>query len=253
MNEKTVLRARDFWTSIVLIIVSLFLLYKTFDIPFLNTKAAGVNSAQWYNSAALVPYGIFISLLILALILMFISFKDGGAKHALSLVGIGFEREEVIRLCAISIILFFYIFGLVPRGDFIISSALLITSLIWGFYSGEGRPKLFSTIAMSAAGLYAMIVHFPRDEWAKPHDDDWVTLAIFIALTIYMLVRESSKEEFSRVVKLTPVISVLVPFILVMAMAFGFRQNVPNRTGLLFSKIEYHYYVTLKPLWQGKK
>lgn len=253
MNEKTILRARDFWTSIVLIVLSLGLLYKTSDIPFFDTRAAGVDAAGWYNSAALVPYGIFVSLLILAFVLLYISFKDGGAKHALSLVGIGFERDEVLRLCAISIILFFYIFGLVPRTDFIISSALLITCLIWGFYSGEGTPKLFSTLAMSAASLYAMIAHFPRSGWAKPHDDDWVTLAIFVALTIYMLVRESSKAKFSRVVKLTPLIAVLVPFLLVMAMAFGFRQNVPNRTGLLFSQIEYHYYVTLKPLWQGKK
>lgn len=251
MNEKTILRARDFWASMVLILLSLYLLYKTSNIPFFDAAAAGVDSAGWYNSAALVPYGIFVSLLILAFILLYISFKDGGAKHALSLVGIGFEREEVIRLCAISIILFFYIFGLVPRGDFIISSALLMTSLIWGFYSGEGKPKLYSILAISAAGLYAMIAHFPRSEWAKPHDDDWVTLVIFTVLTAYMLIHESSKAEFSRVVKLTPVISVLVPFILVMAMAFGFRQNVPNRTGLLFSKIEYHYYVTIKPLWQG--
>ena len=43
--------------------------------------------------------------------------------------------------------------------------------------------------------------------------------------------------------------AVLVPLMLVLAMAFGFRQNVPNRSGLLFSQIEYHYYVTLKPLW----
>lgn len=253
MNEKTILRARDFWTSIVLIVVSFFLLYKTSHIPFFDTKAAGVDAAGWYNSAALVPYGIFVSVLILAFVLLYISFKDDGAKHALSLVGIGFKRREVIRLCAISIILFFYIFGLVPRGDFIISSALLITALIWGFYSGEDKPKLISTLAMSVAGLYAMITHFPRSEWAKPHDDDWVTLAVFIILTIYMLVREYTKAEFSRVVKLTPVIAVLVPFVLVMAMAFGFRQNVPNRTGLLFSKIEYHYYVTIKPIWQGKK
>ena len=54
------------------------------------------------------------------------------------------------------------------------------------------------------------------------------------------------------VTRITPIVSVMAPLILVLAMAFGFRQNVPNRTGLLFSKIEYHYYVTVRPLWRGK-
>jgi hypothetical protein len=48
-----------------------------------------------------------------------------------------------------------------------------------------------------------------------------------------------------------PVIAILAPVILVCAMAFGFRQNVPNRGGLIFSQIEYHYYVTLRPLWRS--
>lgn len=48
--------------------------------------------------------------------------------------------------------------------------------------------------------------------------------------------------------RLTPVIAVAAPLILVCAMAFGFRQNVPARGGLIFKQIEYHWYVTLKPL-----
>ncbi len=47
-----------------------------------------------------------------------------------------------------------------------------------------------------------------------------------------------------------PAIAILAPLILVCAMAFGFRQNVPNRGGLIFKQIEYHYYVTLRPIWR---
>ena len=68
-----------------------------------------------------------------------------------------------------------------------------------------------------------------------------------------MFVMESRKGPLKRIVKITPVLSIIAPLILVVAMAFGFRQNVPNRTGLLFSHIEYHYYVSIRPLWQGKK
>ena len=236
-----------------MMVVSLFFLFETSEIPFWDTQSAGVESAEWYNSAALVPYGIFIALFVLALSLLVISIQDGGAKYALSLLGLGYSHYEAVRLTSISVILFFYIFGLVPRVDFIIASALMITALIWGFHRGERFNMVFCAGLVTAVSLYAMLVHFPRSEWSKPHDDDWVALVAFLGLTLFMFFRDKRKGNFDRITKITPVISVITPLILVLAMAFGFRQNVPNRTGLVFSKIEYHYYVTLRPLWQGKK
>lgn len=252
MEDKTVLRARDFWTSLVLMATSVFFIYKTTDIPFFNTKSAGVDAAEWYNSAALVPYGIFYAMLALSIVLLFISIKEGGAQRALSLTGIGFTKDETLRVTSVSAILLLYIFGLVPRVDFIIGSALMITCLIWGFHNGDQKSMLISVSAIAIASFYALIAHFPRSEWTKPHDDDWVTLLVFAALTVVMFIKERRGNALDRIVKLTPVISILVPTILVCAMAFGFRQNVPNRQGLIFSHIEYHYFVTIKPLWQGQ-
>lgn len=252
MDEKTVLRVRDFWTSLFLITVSCFFLYQTSDIPFLNTQVAGVDAADWYNSAALVPYGIFGGMLLLSIVLLCIAIRDGGAKHALQSVGIGYSGSELARTLCISIILFFYIFGLVPRVDFILSSSLLITAMIWGFHNGNRQAMLICTGIVSVVSLYAFILHFPRTEWAKPHDDDWVTLCAFLLLTVVMFSFEKRAGNISAVTKITPFVAILAPLILVSAMAFGFRQNVPNRTGLIFSQIEYHYYVSLRPVWQGK-
>jgi len=249
MNEKTILRARDFWTSVILICTAFFFLHQTMDIPFLNTKAAGVDSAEWYNSAALIPYAIFGAILVLALSLMAISIKDGGARYALKAVGLGVSAPELLRTFCISCVLFFYIFGLVPRVDFIIASSLMITCLVWGFHAGDRWKMLLCAGTISSAGLYAMIFHFPLSEWVKPHDDDWITLILLVLLTLTMLVTESLSGQLSRVVKITPVLAIVAPLTLIMAMAFGFRQNVPNRTGLIFSQIEYHYYVSFKPIW----
>ena len=77
-------------------------------------------------------------------------------------------------------------------------------------------------------------------------------LICFLAVTLYMFVHSACTAALDRVVKSTPVIAVLCPLLLVLAMAFGFRQNVPNRTGLLFQQIEYHYYVTIKPYLAGR-
>lgn len=245
MEDNTELRARDFWTSLILIAVSTFFLWRTTHIPFFATQTAGVSSGDWYNSAAVVPYGIFGLMLLVSFGLLVISIKDGGAARALYGAGVDWDRDEVIRMGCISAILFFYIFALVPRVDFIIASALLISTMIFGFHGGHPDRMKLAAIVVSIAGIYALVMNFPRSEWAKPHDDDWLTLALWFGFTVYTLLRHRREVQ----VRVAPFMAVFVPLALVLAMAFGFRQNVPNRSGLIFSQIEYHYYVTLKPMW----
>lgn len=138
-----------------------------------------------------------------------------------------------------------FIFALVPRVDFILASGLVITALIYGFHEGRVERMLLVAIVVLVPGIYALVAHFPQAEWNKPHDDDWLVLIAWVLLTVWMLLKDRS-----RIARATPWIAVLVPLVLVTAMAFGFRQNVPNRGGLLFSQIEYHYYVNLRPLWR---
>lgn len=245
-DDLAVLRARDFWGALVLMAVSTFFLIRTFDIPLWGGNRAGVSAASWYNSAAIVPLGIFSALLVLSLVLLITAIRAGGVRHAMTSVGIGWNGDEAIRFTTIAIILFFYIAGLVPRVDFIASSGLLITALTFGYHNGQPSRMIVACGVVAACGLYALIVHLPQSEWAQ-HDDDVVTLLGWLAITGIML----SVAHRDRVLKICPIIAVTAPTLLVCAMAFGFRQNVPNRGGLIFSKIEYHYYVTLRPLWRS--
>lgn len=246
-DNIAVLRTRDFWTSLVLIVLSLFFLWKTTDIPLFGENRAGVSGVDWYNSAALVPLGIFSSMLILSFVLLGISIKAGGAERALSMIGIGWDKAEALRFTTIGLTLIGYIVGLVPRVDFIIGGALIVTAMIYGYRGGHTNRMITSAIFVFTAGLYAFTAHAPQSEW-NAHDDDWVALALWAILTAIVLI-QGKGDAFAR--KL-PIIAVLAPTILVCAMAFGFRQNVPARGGLIFKQIEYQYYVTLKPLWSQK-
>ena len=243
-EDKAVLRARDLWTSIGLFALSVFFIWQTTYIPLFGGNRAGVSGSDWYNSAAIVPYGIFGLLLLLSLALLKVSIRDGGAARALSAVGIGWNSAEAVRFTTIGVILFFYIASLVPRFDFIIASGLLITALIYGYHEGHRSRMWIAAAVVAGPGLYAMIRHLPQKDWGA-HDDDVVTLLAWVGLTAWTLLRNPR----DRVTRITPVLATLAPFILVCAVAFGFHQNVPNRGGLFFSQIEYHYYVTLKPIW----
>lgn len=244
-QERLSLRRRDFWGALALIALSLIFLWRTSLLPFFKASAAGVD-AEWYNSAALVPYGVFALLLVLSLGLLTVAIRSGGAPWA------GHEGYAFLvsgRIFVIVAILATYIFALVPRVDFTIASALVITALILGFHDGRRAPMLISLTAVAIAGCYCLLFHFPQSEWIA-HDDDWLTLACFAGLTIAGFV-DAPLRTCSRLAFAAPLIGFLIPLLLVCAMAFGFRQNVPNRGGLLFSVIEYHYYVTLKPWLAG--
>lgn len=243
-NDQAVLRARDFWTALALIVLSVFFLWRTSFIPLFGGNRAGVSGADWYNSAAIVPLGIFSCLLVLSFVLLFVAIRAGGAAQALTAIGVGWDRAEAHRFCTIGIILFFYIAGLVPRVDFVICSGLLITALIYGFHLGKPRRMLLSAIVVALAGAYAMFAHLPPSEWAR-HDDDLFALALWVSLSIWVVF----ETRGTRLAWIIPTLAVATPLVLVCAMAFGFRQNVPNRGGLIFKQIEYHYYVSLKPLW----
>lgn len=244
-NEQAVLRTRDFWSALVLIALSVFFLWRTSHIQMFGANRAGVNGADWFNSAAVVPLAIFSAMLVLSVVLLVIAIRAGAAAGALRAAGIGWDRLDGLRFATLAIVLFFYIVGLVPRVDFIICSGLVITALIFGYYGGHGARMVLAAICLALAGGYAMAQHLPQAQW-RAWDDDILALIVWGGLTLYLLARDGR----NRVLRLVPVIAVLVPLILVTAMAFGFRQNVPNRGGLIFSQIEYHYYVTLRPLWR---
>jgi len=243
--EIDITRARDFWGALVLIALSVFFLTKTFEIPLWGENRAGVSGGDWYNSAAIVPLFIFGSMLVLSIVLLITAIRAGGGARAFSQIGLGWNRAEALRFATIGAMLLAYIGGLVPRVDFILCSGLLITALIYGFYGGHMLRAVTAATVMVVAGLFAFLVFPAQENWAAK-GDDWVTLALFVGLTI--LVLRAAQE--TRVLRFVPLIAVIAPVILVCAMAFGFRQNVPARGGLLFAQIEYHYYVTLRPLWK---
>ncbi|WDR01574.1 hypothetical protein PSQ19_12385 [Devosia algicola] len=255
-DDKRSLRQKDFWTAIALMAASLGLLFKTLEIPLFQARAAGVADGKWYNSAAIVPYMVFGLLLVLSVSLLVIAIRGDGLPTRDDLEKIVAQARAPIfqKFCIICLMLLAYIFALVPRVDFTLATALVMMALTYGFYEGRIRPAILSLLLVMVPAAYALLVHFPSEQWAKPHDDDIVTLVGFVILVAMALVEAvRTHGSLPGYLRYVPIISFLTPLLLVIAMAFGFHQNVPNRTGLLFSQIEYHYYVTLKPLLDGRK
>lgn len=255
MDDRRSLRRQDFWNALILIAASVFFLWETSKIPFFRANAAGVESGQWYNSAALVPYGIFTAILVLSIALLVVAVRQGGAPDRTSwpAVRAWLTSDGGARMVAVALIMLAYIFALVPRVDFSIASALVLLALIYGFHTRRRAPTVIALVAIMVPAAYAFMVNFPQARWNVPHDDDWLTLAAFAILLAAMIVETRiAGQRIDAFLKAAPIIAIIVPLFVVVVMAFGFRQNVPNRTGLVFKQIEYHYFVNVRPFLSGQ-
>lgn len=253
MHDKTKLRRQDFWTALLMMAVCGFFLIKTAEIPFIRAGAGGVQAGHWYNSPALVPYGIWGALMLLSVALLVIAIRQGGMPRAIApgVALAGSWTPALMRVVAVSVVMLAYIFALVPRVDFALCSALVMLALIYGFHETRPRATLIAVVAVLVPSAYALVANFPQARWNTPHDDDWLTLASFLMLIPIMWIDCARVGRVDGFIKAAPLIAFVVPLLLIITMAFGFRQNVPNRTGLLFSQIEYQFYVNWRPFIRG--
>ena len=241
-DETLTLRRRDFWTALFLMALSLFFLWQTLEIPFGNTNNAGIDRIRWYDSAAVVPFALFCALFVLGAVLLVIAIRAGALSGR---ARIGWNGAEALRFVTIGICLLAYIGALVPRVDFILASALLIACLIHGYHGGHPARMRLAAGVMGLAGVFSFAVYPAQADW-RALGDDWLVLVLLVVLLVWTQV--GAKGD--KVARAIPWVALLAPTLLICAMAFGFRQNVPARTGLIFGQIEYHYYVTLRPLWR---
>ena len=150
-------RVADFWTALALVAGSVFFLWRTSRLPFLEASAAGVE-AEWYASAAPVPYAVFGALLAMGVGLLGVAIRDGGAARP------RVPWPAVARIGAAVAIPAAHVGALVPRVGFTLSSALVVAALIYGFHEGRAVPRAASVAAVAVPGLHALGAHAPQAE-----------------------------------------------------------------------------------------
>lgn len=240
------LRKADFWTSIVLLALAVGMLIETLSYP-LEGSYAGVRNA-WYVSPALLPLIIAGALIILSGLLLANAVRTGGAAAALG----DLPRASAARIWAatadfwiIGGILAGYIYGLLPRVDFVAATTLMLFTLV-AIYDMEApsvarRALAIFFITSLAVVALALFGWRPGAQSAAAYARDaavWTAVAMSIGAVWFAARREATAGlRFSRCLWL----SILTPLIASVIFKFGLLVPLPTEglTVELMNQIRY--------------
>jgi hypothetical protein len=240
------LRKADFWTSIVLLALAAGMLVETLSYP-LEGSYAGVRNA-WYVSPALLPLIIAGALIILSGLLLANAVRTGGAAAALG----DLPQASAARIWAatadfwiIGGVLAGYIYGLLPRVDFVAVTTLMLFTLV-AIYDMEApsvarRALAIFFITSLAVVALALFGWRPGAQSAAAYARDaavWSAAAMSIVAVWFAARHEATARlRFFRCVWL----SILTPLIVSVIFKFGLLVPLPTEglTVELMNQIRY--------------
>jgi hypothetical protein len=251
MDEPLAMRRADFWTALVFFAIALGMIASAMTMP-LRESFAGVQNA-WYVSPALLPLIIAGGLLILATTLMVNAVRTGGAAAALATLRQRSASGEGAgeRMLAAILIVAGYVYGFIPRVDYLVATALFLQVFIAAFYLARRdvlrqQTGVFLAFALPAI-LADLLGQYPGPATPGRYALDGVALLVFVGLWLITWHRVGRDVVLRRRLTATVLVSVVVSLLTGVAFKFGLLVPLPAEGAVVrvLEAIE----LALRPLW----
>jgi hypothetical protein len=188
--EKQNLRKKDLATSVLIGLFGVWTLWQATNMPMKGSWGGVMN--VWYVSPALFPLFVGVMLVLLSLILAYNALREiglSGAREVGAMLGTAFKisfwtAAANVRFMAILLVLFSYVFLLLPRVDFFLASVLFLLGFILLFYPQQHDLLLrflaaYAMVMVVAGGLLLAVSE------ANPALADWGCLLLIPILASY--------------------------------------------------------------------
>ncbi len=225
MKNKGGLRKADFWTSIVLFGLGAAMIAEATTFP-MQDSYGGVQNV-WYVSPALFPLLVAGALVVLSVVLFVNAIVTGGARQALAALGqgIGTISERDFRLIAIVALIAAYVYGLIPRMDFLVATVLFLQAFVVAFYVDRPALAKIHVVAFCAVSFVMGVLAIFGVSHIRGSDSalliDVAGIAVLAALAAYAYAnvfigqeRHEERLEDRRRLRIALTISVVVPLVL---------------------------------------
>lgn len=231
-DETQKLRRDDFWTSLLLLALGISMLVTAGGYPMVDSFA-GVQNA-WYLSPALMPLLIGGGIVLLALVLLGISIASGGGRTAFAHLR-SFRQgpsETTIRLLAVVAFIAGYVYGLLPRVDFYLATAVFLLAFVIAFHLD--REWLFRLNLATFVTLSVTLTVLGLNGLTRARVDpkgiaiDAAVAGVFAVLIFAAFSRQTGGADLSRRVWTALLVAVLTPVLLGLVFKYGLLVPLPT-------------------------
>ncbi len=230
--EKIVLRKMDFLTGIILMFFGVWLVFESLKMPMKDSHAGVIN--VWYVSPALFPLIVAVSIILMALALCRRAIKDGGAGRLLADIRrLSLNPSEgTTRFFAIVLVICVYVYLMIPRIDFFLSTTVCLFVFTSFFYLDDRRFLKRLLLFYLAGSLVITLLYLTGA--AKTLTTGYryaMDLVVFLFLICYALfgryvVRGDIVQR--KRLKTTVIVSLVVPLILVPSFMYLLLVPMPT-------------------------
>jgi len=231
MDDSIRMRRADFWTSLIFFGIAAGMIGSAMTMP-LKDSCAGVQNA-WYVSPALLPLLIAGGLLILATTLLCNAIRTGGARAALTSLGKWAEAgtEATARMLVSIVIIAGYVYGLIPRVDYVIATALFLQVFIAAFYVGRKDVMRLQTTVYLLVAIPAVLADlfglYPQPGTTPRYALDLAVLLIMAWLGVVTWRRLVPDPIGRRRFAITIAVSITVALLTSVSFKFGLLVPLP--------------------------
>jgi hypothetical protein len=231
MDDPIRMRKADFWTSLIFFGIVAGMIGSAMTMP-LKDSFAGVQNA-WYVSPALLPLMIAGGLFILATALLVNAIRTGGARAALASLGNWAEagKGATARMLVSIAIIAGYVYGLIPRVDYVVTTALFLQVFIAAFYVDRKEVMRLQTAVYLFVAIPAFLADlvgvYPPPGTPVRYSLDVIVLVVLGWLGAVTWRRLASDADGRHRFAVTMAVSVTVALLTSVSFKFGLLVPLP--------------------------
>jgi hypothetical protein len=224
MLEKDKLRKADVFSGGVICLFGLWVISRALQMP-MKDSWGGVQNV-WFVSPALFPLIVGGMITLLGLLLTRTALKTVGRDELVQTMRwlgsaqlIRFLKSPAeIRLYAITVLFFSFVFLNLPRIDFLLCSVLFLAVFISMFHFDDDGllKKLFF---FYLAGTLCVLVYFLLGipgmlDGVVPYPNDWLTVVFIIGYQVYAWRQIRHSPVLRKKYRIALILAVLPPFVI---------------------------------------
>jgi len=250
MIHDSKLRGKDIVTSILFLILGVYILIEAFQMPLKDTYAGVVS--KWYVSPALLPIIIGVSMILIAVVILLHAIRNGGVQalkeSVAALKGSKVLSDGNIRYAAVLIPLLSLVYINLRIVDFYLAIVLYLGFTIPVFYleSDSIRRKavyfyFFEMLILLILRITRLSVVLDRVFYYFVDSIALIMIALLLVLFIREIKKAEQRELYRKKFRQAMVMSWATPLFIVIIFRYMLRVPLPKEGAVvnLFSMIYY--------------